>query len=215
MNKSVESIRKEMRRRIISLSPAESRIFSLIGQGLRNDDIVEQLGSSINTVRSHLKSIYRKLGITGRSILVSYATNNDLRRIRNRKGNVSIPIEHNFVPFEYNFAPAKWKRVSLHSCFDKESHLEFPGVYVLLSDNECLYVGSSSYSIASRIYFHFCKENWKQCKNGILAIRRSRYRFEELAIEARLIYKLDPKFNKRIGRMLYNNGGLDNFADFR
>ncbi len=44
----------------------ETRILALLKRGLTNDRISEQSGLSVNTVKYHLKNIYRKLGVTNR-----------------------------------------------------------------------------------------------------------------------------------------------------
>ncbi|MBK9941176.1 MAG: hypothetical protein IPP13_06115 [Kouleothrix sp.] len=49
------------------LSPQEQRVLSLLGAGRSNPEIAAQLVISINTVKAHLKSIYRKLGVRNRT----------------------------------------------------------------------------------------------------------------------------------------------------
>lgn len=56
-----------------SLTPAEWRVLHLLGEGLPNEDIARQLGVSPNTLRTHLKSLYRKLGFSNRTALVAFA----------------------------------------------------------------------------------------------------------------------------------------------
>jgi DNA-binding CsgD family transcriptional regulator len=60
------------------LTHQEVRILRLVGQGLRNDEIAEQAHISASTVRSHLKSVYRKLKLGSRAEAVSYAIRNHL-----------------------------------------------------------------------------------------------------------------------------------------
>lgn len=59
--------------RIKSLSHIEQRIFQMIGRGLSNDEISSALFRTKNTVRSHIKSIYRKFGVNGRAKLAILA----------------------------------------------------------------------------------------------------------------------------------------------
>jgi LuxR family maltose regulon positive regulatory protein len=48
------------------LSPQEQRVLRLLADGRSNPEIAEHLIVSINTVKAHLKNIYRKLGVTNR-----------------------------------------------------------------------------------------------------------------------------------------------------
>lgn len=59
--------------RIQSLSARETEIVGLIGEGLSNKAIAERTHISEITVRHHLSSIYRKLGIRDRLELLLYA----------------------------------------------------------------------------------------------------------------------------------------------
>tara|TARA_B100000614_G_scaffold28003_1_gene21804 strand:+ start:534 stop:1184 length:651 start_codon:yes stop_codon:yes gene_type:complete len=56
-----------------SLTEREREVLALISRGLRNVDVSEQLGLSGNTVATHIKSIYRKLGISSRAEASWYA----------------------------------------------------------------------------------------------------------------------------------------------
>ena len=48
------------------LSPQEQRVLRLLASGLSNPEIAEELVISINTVKTHVKSIYGKLNVTSR-----------------------------------------------------------------------------------------------------------------------------------------------------
>jgi LuxR family maltose regulon positive regulatory protein len=50
-----------------ALSPREHRILVLISQGLSNKEIARNLGVTAETVKSHLKKIYPKLGVQNRA----------------------------------------------------------------------------------------------------------------------------------------------------
>ena len=50
-----------------TLSPREHRILQLISQGLSNKEIARNLGVTAETVKSHLKKIYPKLGVQNRA----------------------------------------------------------------------------------------------------------------------------------------------------
>jgi len=56
------------------LTPAEREVFALIGQGLNNLEISDKLFISVNTVRSHAKSIHKKTGIGDRVKLALFAS---------------------------------------------------------------------------------------------------------------------------------------------
>jgi NarL family two-component system response regulator LiaR len=49
------------------LTARESEVLSLITQGLSNNDIVETTMLSINSIKSYIRSAYRKIGVTTRS----------------------------------------------------------------------------------------------------------------------------------------------------
>jgi DNA-binding CsgD family transcriptional regulator len=48
------------------LSPRERQIASAVSLGLHDQQIADNLVLSVHTVKQHLKSIYRKLGVTSR-----------------------------------------------------------------------------------------------------------------------------------------------------
>jgi len=56
------------------LSDREKQTLSLISRGYRNSDVAAQLGIAESTVASHIKSIYRKLGISSRAEAAWHAT---------------------------------------------------------------------------------------------------------------------------------------------
>lgn len=49
------------------LSAREKDVLALIGRGLRNADVADILELTENTVASHIKAVYRKLGISSRA----------------------------------------------------------------------------------------------------------------------------------------------------
>jgi DNA-binding NarL/FixJ family response regulator len=65
-----------------SLTPRELEIVSLIGEGLRNDDIARRLGITPKTVKNHLTALFDKVGVQSRLELVVYAYQHRLARIR-------------------------------------------------------------------------------------------------------------------------------------
>jgi DNA-binding NarL/FixJ family response regulator len=67
--------------RIARLSQREREIICLVGEGLKNQQIADQLFLSEVTVRHHLTSIFKKLDVSDRLELVIYAYQNKLARL--------------------------------------------------------------------------------------------------------------------------------------
>jgi NarL family two-component system response regulator LiaR len=61
-----------------TLSPRELQVLTLISRGLSNDDIATELALSINSVKSYIRSAYRKIGVTRRAQAVIWAIEKDL-----------------------------------------------------------------------------------------------------------------------------------------
>ncbi len=61
------------------LSPREAEILALITLGLTNLEIAERAYVSINSVKSHIRAAYRKIGVTSRSQAVRWAMENHFR----------------------------------------------------------------------------------------------------------------------------------------
>ena len=53
------------------LSPRESDVARLVGQGCSNDEVANRLRKSVLTVKRQLRSIYKKLNVTGRGRLIA------------------------------------------------------------------------------------------------------------------------------------------------
>jgi DNA-binding NarL/FixJ family response regulator len=53
-----------------ALTRREAEVASLVAQGLSNKTVAGQLGLQEGTVKIHLYSIYRKLGVSGRAQLI-------------------------------------------------------------------------------------------------------------------------------------------------
>ncbi|AFI89374.1 M20 family metallo-hydrolase [Pectobacterium parmentieri] len=49
-----------------NITPAEQSVAMLVGLGMNNENIGEQLNLSVNTIRTHLKNLYRKTGARNR-----------------------------------------------------------------------------------------------------------------------------------------------------
>lgn len=61
-----------------ALTPQETRILGLIGEGKTNREIAEALMLSENTVRNHVSNIFGKLGVSHRSQAAIYAVRHGL-----------------------------------------------------------------------------------------------------------------------------------------
>jgi DNA-binding NarL/FixJ family response regulator len=62
----------------LELSPREQEVLALVAQGERDQDIAEELGISVGTVRSHLDHIRTKTGERRRAGLTRYALDRGL-----------------------------------------------------------------------------------------------------------------------------------------
>jgi LuxR family maltose regulon positive regulatory protein len=49
------------------LTDREAMVLTLLPTRLSNAEMAERLGVSLNTLKTHIKHIYRKLAVTGRS----------------------------------------------------------------------------------------------------------------------------------------------------
>jgi DNA-binding NarL/FixJ family response regulator len=56
-----------------ALSPREVDVVRCVAQGLRNAEVAKELAITEQTVKTHLNSIFRKLGVRDRLELVLYA----------------------------------------------------------------------------------------------------------------------------------------------
>ena len=63
---------RRRRGRDVNLSPRELDVLGLIVAGRSNEDLAAELYLSINTVKSVIRSVYRKIGVTSRSQAVAW-----------------------------------------------------------------------------------------------------------------------------------------------
>ena len=72
--------------RTFGLSERESEIVALITQGLPNEQVADRAYLSINTVKSYIRTAYRKMGVRSRSQAVLWGLDHGFRpdRARNR-----------------------------------------------------------------------------------------------------------------------------------
>jgi DNA-binding NarL/FixJ family response regulator len=55
------------------LTPRQQEIVRMIGRGLKGEEIAEQLGLTLHTVKFHRKNIARMLGLESEWAMVRYA----------------------------------------------------------------------------------------------------------------------------------------------
>ncbi len=67
----------------VGLTPRESEIVSLIVSGLSNREIGERLQLSINSVKTYIRSAYRKMGVERRTQAVLWGLDNGIHVDRN------------------------------------------------------------------------------------------------------------------------------------
>lgn len=56
------------------LTPREQDVLTMVAKGLRNGEVASTLGLAESTIATHIKSIYRKLGISSRAEAALHAT---------------------------------------------------------------------------------------------------------------------------------------------
>jgi DNA-binding NarL/FixJ family response regulator len=66
----------EQARELDTLTPAERTVLTLIGRGLSNGEIAEELFIADTTVRTHVRHIFEKLGLRNRvqAVVLAYST---------------------------------------------------------------------------------------------------------------------------------------------
>ena len=65
--------------RSAGLSPREAEVLALITQGLSNQDIAERVFISVNTVKTFIRSAYRKIGVKNRTQAVLWGVENGFK----------------------------------------------------------------------------------------------------------------------------------------
>ena len=61
------------------MTDRESEVLALITQGKSNAELAELMFISINTVKSYIRSAYRKIGVTNRTQAVLWGTDHGFR----------------------------------------------------------------------------------------------------------------------------------------
>jgi DNA-binding CsgD family transcriptional regulator len=62
------------------LTPRESEVIAMITQGLSNAEIANRASLSINSVKSYIRTSYRKMGVTSRTNAVLWGLQNGFSR---------------------------------------------------------------------------------------------------------------------------------------
>lgn len=65
--------------RSVGLSPREAEVLALITQGLSNQDIAERVFVTVNTVKTFIRSAYRKIGVKNRTQAVLWGVDNGFK----------------------------------------------------------------------------------------------------------------------------------------
>jgi DNA-binding NarL/FixJ family response regulator len=73
------------------LTARESEVLSLITQGYSNNDIVETTMLSINSIKSYIRSAYRKIGVTSRSRAILWGIEHGFQPDRVRITGSQLP----------------------------------------------------------------------------------------------------------------------------
>jgi NarL family two-component system response regulator LiaR len=76
------------------LTARESEVLSLITQGYSNNDIVETTMLSINSIKSYIRSAYRKIGVTSRSRAILWGIDHGFQPDRTFMTGDQINAEH-------------------------------------------------------------------------------------------------------------------------
>lgn len=78
--------------RSAGLSPREAEVVALIARGLSNQEIAERAHISTNTVKSYVRSAYRKMGVVRRGQAVVWALENGFRYDTERTLDASLQV---------------------------------------------------------------------------------------------------------------------------
>jgi DNA-binding NarL/FixJ family response regulator len=65
--------RPEAAPKALGLTPREGHVVALIAEGAANKEIARELGLSMNTVKSHIRTAYRAMGVSSRTQAVLWA----------------------------------------------------------------------------------------------------------------------------------------------
>ena len=80
----VDQVHPEQFRALVGLTASERRVLYYLTEGWAAQDMTDELVVSLTTVRSHIRSVLRKLGVRSQLAAVALANSRDLRRDGNR-----------------------------------------------------------------------------------------------------------------------------------
>jgi len=72
------------------LSPRESEVLALIAQGLSNQEVAERAYVTINSVKTFIRSAYRKIGVTSRSRAILWGIDHGFQPDRTRLSGAEV-----------------------------------------------------------------------------------------------------------------------------
>ncbi|MFA9463450.1 MAG: response regulator [Velocimicrobium sp.] len=76
LREKISNVQKS--KRATNLTKRELQVVELLGEGLYNKEIAERLFISEKTVKNHVSSIFKKIGVTDRTQAVVYAIKNNI-----------------------------------------------------------------------------------------------------------------------------------------
>lgn len=79
------------------LTAREAEVLSLIAGGLSNSDVATRMGLSINSVKSYVRSSYRKIGVDSRSQAVLWALTHGLGPGHEHRDSPDLERRHNHL----------------------------------------------------------------------------------------------------------------------
>ena len=68
----------------------EAEVIALIAQGMSNQDIAHTLALSTNTIKSYIRSAYRRMNVTSRSTAILWAVDHGFARPHHIGGQASL-----------------------------------------------------------------------------------------------------------------------------
>lgn len=85
--------------RQLSLTPRQAEVLHWIAEGKTNGEIATILGCSINTVKMHLKEIFKRLGLHSRTAAAASAYRAHIRHANSRRAPPGRVIPENRPAF--------------------------------------------------------------------------------------------------------------------
>ncbi len=76
----------------VALTRRELEVLTLITQGLTNQEIADRVYISINSVKTYVRTAYRKIGVARRSQAVSWGVQHGLDVTRSHDADLHVPV---------------------------------------------------------------------------------------------------------------------------